>query len=178
MRIAAILTGALLLSAATPSPAGEHLARAALPGFVEGYAAANATQSIREEIPQGETIEAWTRMVTTQRFGGLADRASPANYLGNVAAGMARACPGGRTTAFTPRTLAGRAGATMRADCPYLASTGKPETFIIVALPGAHDMHVRQVAFRRVPTNADLAWAEVVLAGVRLCAAGSPMAGC
>lgn len=178
MRIATILSALVLLAGAAPAPPGEHLAQASLPGFVEGYAAANANESIREDIPQGETVEVWTRMVTTQRFAGLADRASPADYLGNVVAGMARACPKGRTTPIVARAVAGRTGATMRADCPFLASTGKPETFIIVAIPGAHDMHVRQVAFRRVPTKADLAWAETVLASVRLCPAGSRMAGC
>lgn len=178
MRIAAMFVAIVLLAGAAPAPAGEHLAQASLPGFVEGYTAANASQSIREEIPQGETVEVWTRMVTTQRFAGLADRASPSDYLGNVAAGMARACPGGRTTPIASRSVAGRPGAIMRADCPFLASTSKPETFIILAIPGAHDMHVRQVAFRRVPTKADLAWAETVLAGVRLCLAGSRAAGC
>ena len=178
MRTLAAIVAMLLLTGASPPAPGEHLAAASLPGFVEGYAAANASQSIREEIPQNETVEAWTRMVTTQRFAGLADRASPADYLGNVAAGMMQACPGGRTNKIASRTVAGRAGAIMRADCPFLASTGKPESFIIVALPGTHDMHVRQVAFRRVPTKADLDWAETVLAGVRLCPAGSRMAGC
>jgi hypothetical protein len=178
MRKVPILAAMVFLAGAAPVPVGEHLAQATLPGFVEGYTAANGSQSIREEIPLRETVDVWTRMVTTQRFGGLADRATPAEYLANVAAGMTQACPNGRTTPIAPRTVAGRSGATMRADCPYLASTGKPETFIIVALPGAHDMHVRQVAFRRVPTKADLDFAESVLGSVRLCPPGSRKAGC
>lgn len=178
MRIIATIAALLLLSGASPPLAGEHLATATLPDFVEGYAAANAAQSIREEIPVGETVEGWTRMVTTQRFAGLADRATPADYLANVAAALPGNCPDGRTTPIAARTVSGRKGAMMQADCPFLAATGKPETFIMLALPGTHDLHVRQVAFRRVPTKADLAWAETVLAGVRVCSAASRVAGC
>jgi hypothetical protein len=56
----------------------------------------------------------------------------------------------------------------MRVDCPINPSTGKPETFFAKAMPSASDMHVAQVAFRRVPSSADTSWAENYLASVKL----------
>ena len=82
------LAAMLAASAATAQPGGsERLVSSALPGFVTGYAAANAQQSIKEEIPRSETVQAWTRMVTTQRYGGLARQATVSQYAGNVRAG-------------------------------------------------------------------------------------------
>src|SRR5688572_17080626 len=81
----------LLLAAA---PAGqEHLASPALPGFIVGYDAGNDQQSIREEVPAGETVADWTRMVTTQRFAGLASRVTPIQFLQLMARQLGGACP-------------------------------------------------------------------------------------
>ena len=71
-----LLAPILAISAAAAQPAGtERLVSPSLPGFVTGHSAANAQQSILEQIPAGESVRAWTRMVTTQRYGGLARRA-------------------------------------------------------------------------------------------------------
>ena len=55
-----------LAPAASAAPGDARLVTQALPGFIVGYEAGNAQQSIREEIPKGETVQAWTRMVTTR----------------------------------------------------------------------------------------------------------------
>ncbi len=169
------LCAPLLLAA---SAGEERLAAPALPGFVVGYEAGNAQQSIREEIPAGETVEDWTRMVTTQRVAGGATRISPVELIGNVVRGFFAACPGGRTSEPVSTVRAGHAAAQFRADCPLLAQTGKPETFILLAVSGTADLHIKQVAFRRVPTADDVRWGEDFLAGVTLCGAGERAAAC
>ena len=63
----------------------------------------------------------------------------------------------------------GNPTARYRADCPLLAQTGKPETFIILVVSDGEDLHAKQVAFRRDPTAADIRWAEEVLGAVELC---------
>jgi hypothetical protein len=161
-----------LLLFGTPAAAAEQLVSPALPGFVVGYEAANAEQSIREQIPAGETVQEWTRMVTTQRFGDAATRLTPTDLLGVIARNLAATCPGSTTSEMVTRPRNGHAAAQFRADCPLLAQTGKPETFIILVVAGAEDLHAKQVAFRRVPTAADLQWAEDVLAAVALCETG------
>lgn len=174
---------ALVLLPLTPALAqsgAEHLAAPALPGFVQGYQAANASQSIREEIPRGETVQRWTRMVTTQRFAGLARRASPHDYAGNVLTGVQRSCPGARTTPATAVTVSGRPAARFQVDCPRNPATGgQAETFILLAVAGpSGDMHVKQVAWRGGTTPAGLAWGRAFLAGVTLCTAADRSPAC
>lgn len=167
------------LAAATAQPAGqERLAAPALPGFVVGYSAANAQQSIREEIPRGETVEAWSRMVTAQRFIGTARAATPEVYAHNTTAGIPRACPGARVSPVTSLRVSGRAAAQFQVDCPHSAG-GRPESFILLAVAGpSGDMHVVQVAWRGGTTPQGLAWGRSFLAGVALCAAGDRTPTC
>ncbi len=167
-----------LASAAAQAAGPEHLGAPALPGFVVGYNAANAQQSIREEIPRGETVEAWSRMVTTQRFGGIARAATPETYARNTTAGIPRACPGARVSPMTSLRVSGSSAVQLQVDCPHSAG-GRPETFILLAIAGpSGDMHVKQVAWRGPTTPQGLAWGRSFLAGVRLCAAGDRTPAC
>jgi hypothetical protein len=187
MKMGAIMTGtrlgATLLLLALPGSAlaapaaGERLVAPALPGFVVGYTAGDATRSIKEEVPKGETVERWTRMVTTQRFGGLAAKATPAVYAKNIVAGIPQACPGAAISPVAALTVAGRAAARFQVDCPRNAQ-GQAETFILLAIAGKADMHVKQVAFRGRKNAADLTWARTFLAGTVLCGAGDKVPAC
>jgi len=142
----------------------ESLASPPLPGFVTGYEFAKDGSSIVEQVPNGETVQKWTRMVTTQRFAGVAGRTDANGFLQLMLDGLERACPGA-TVAYR-RVAAG--SAQMRVDCPLNPATRLPETFFARAIPGAGDMHVAQVAFRRIPDADEAAWAEKYLAEVQL----------
>ena len=142
----------------------DTLIRPALPGFVVGYDVARNGNSIVEQIPAGETVEKWTRMITTQRFAGVARRTDGNAFLQLMIDRLQRACPGA-TVAY--RRASGKT-AQMRIDCRLNPSTGLPETFMAKAMPGATDMHIAQVAFRRVPSADDIAWADRYLASVSL----------
>jgi hypothetical protein len=157
---------------AQPS-AAERMATPPLSGFVEGFAQANPDQSIREEIPAGEAVERWTRMVTTQRFTGLAERISPVGYLANILGHVPGSCPGAQTTRPVVLTVSGRQAAQFEVDCPRNAG-GQPETFILLAVAGARDMHVKQVAWRGGTTPKGLAWGREFLAKVALCRSDAP----
>ena len=144
--------------------AAEILSRPPVPGFITGYQVTRDGNSIQEQVPKGENVEQWTRMVTTQRFAGVATRTNADGFLQLMIDGLSAACPGARITYRRPQ---GRA-AQMRVDCPLNPKTGLPETFFVKSMPGSADMHVAQVAFRRVPNSADAAWAEHYLAGVTI----------
>jgi hypothetical protein len=142
----------------------EALARPPVSGFVTGYEAAKGGSYMLEQVPAGETVDRWTRMITTQRFAKVA-RATDANgFLQRMIDNLQGACPGARVSY---RRVAGKT-AQMRVDCPLNPSTGLPETFFAKALPGSSDMHVAQVAFRRHPRASDIAWAEKYLGSVSL----------
>lgn len=171
------LLAGLAMAVAAPALAqsgGERLAAPALPGFVTGYSAGNAQQSIREEIPRGETVERWSRMVTTQWFAGLAARATPSQYAQNMLSKLPQQCPGARISPVSSLTVSGRPAVRFQVDCPL----GSGETFILLAVAGQRDMHVKQVAWRGGTTPAGLQWGRNFLAGTVLCSAGSREPAC
>ena len=177
MRWLSIAVLALSPVAASAAPA-EWSGRPAAPGFVVGFDKANAEQSIVERVPAGESVERWTRMLTSQRFIGRASDPGPRQLLVNIQKLMENACPGGSTTEIVTMSISGRPAARMRSDCPLNPQTGLPETFFIIAFAGTNDLFAEQVAFRRVPTAADIAFGTKDLQAVRLCTAESKEAAC
>ena len=142
----------------------EALVRPPVAGFVSGYELAKSGNYIQEQVPAGETVQQWTRMITTQRFAGVAKKADANGFLQLMIDGLSKGCPGA--------SLAYRRGssaiAQMRVDCPLNPATRRPETFFAKAMAGSADMHVAQVAFRSVPKARDVAWAEKYLTSVSL----------
>ncbi|HET6941808.1 MAG TPA: hypothetical protein VFH89_06575 [Sphingomicrobium sp.] len=142
----------------------EVLARPPLAGFVAGYEVAKNGNYIQEQVPAGETVEKWTRMVTTQRFAGVARETDANGFLQLMIDGLAEGCPG---ATLVYRRVSGKT-AQMRVDCPLNPKTRLPETFFAKALAGSSDMQVAQVAFRSLPKASDVAWAEKYLGSVVL----------
>ena len=166
-----------IASVAAAAPA-EWSGRPTASGFVVGFDKANAEQAIVERIPAGETVERWSRMLTSQRFVGRARDPGPRQLLVNMQNLMKGACPGGSTSDIVTMTVTGRPAARMRSDCPLNPQTGLPESYFVVAFAGTSDLFVEQVAFRRVPTAADLSFASKDLQQVRWCTAASKEAVC
>ena len=164
-------------TAAAAAPA-EWSGRPSASGFVVGFDKANAEQAIVERIPAGETVERWTRMLTSQRFVGRASDPGPRQLLVNMQGLMKGACPGGSTSEIVMMTVSGRPAARMRSDCPLNPQTGLPESYFIVAFAGTSDLFAEQVAFRRVPNAADLSFASKDLQQVRWCTAASKDTAC
>lgn len=174
----AIIIAAALAAAPAAAMAGEHSVRPSVANFVVGYDRANAEQAIVEQIPKGESVENWTRMLTSQRFTGRGRDPGPRGLLTNIQASLPRACPGARTSAIAAATVSGRPAVRMRADCPLNSQTGKPETFFIVAFAGTNDLYSEQVAFRRVPSAADVEFANEVLGRLVWCRTGATDKAC
>lgn len=158
------------LSAQATGP--ERLEGALLPGYVVGYKAGDQQRSIREEVPQGETVQRWSRMITTQRFAGLAAQIAPADFARLMIRGVAQSCPGATSTAPNELTVSGQPAVQVRIDCAALPATGKPETYFLLLVTGEQDLMARRVAFRSVPTEDDVQWAEAVLSGSVICRGG------
>jgi hypothetical protein len=171
MRLAWLAVMAMAQSAAglADAPAHDRLEGPTLPDFVVGYQAANAEQAIREEVPRGENVERWSRMITTQWFAGLTARITPVEFTQLMARNLAGACRSAKVSPPRELTVSDRPAAQIQVDCPLLPATNRPETFIMLVVAGEHDLLVRQVAFRSVPTTDDLEWSDAVLGGTVLC---------
>lgn len=168
-----------LAAASAQSLSQERLVSPRLPDFTIGFYRANAANMIREEVPRGQTVQAWTKMVTTQRFGGLAARTTPEAYARTILGNVPTSCPGARLSPVRGLSLSGRPAAQIRIDCPSNpAAGGKAETFILLAVAGTADMHVKQVAFRGGLGRGDAAWAQSFLSGVAFCRANDKAPAC
>lgn len=178
----AAITTVVIFAAATAASAGqpesEYLLEPIVRGFTISHQRARDGNAIVERVPSGETSQAWTRMVTLQRFVGANSRIRPEQLLQTMGAGVVRQCRGGRAGPIRSFPVSGRPAAQFRADCPINPATGRPETFVARAIGGTQAMHVVQVAFRRVPSAQDIAWAEMHLDGTVLCSPRNTIGPC
>ena len=163
-------TLALTILGVGAAQAQERLAHPTEPGFILGFDKASASQSIKEWVPKGESVERWTRMLTFQRFTGTIQQGQmPAGLLDWISNQIKIVCPGAQTSAVAPGGGFGRTGARLKTVCPLNRETGKPETTFYRAFAGAKDMHVAQVAFRSRPDAASEAWATGFLDKILIC---------
>jgi len=172
LAIAALVPALALSATARAQVAEERLSSPDLPGFSVGYAAANDTQAIREEVPQGETTQRWSRLVTTQRFAGLAQQITPEHYARRIIRSMKKRCAKAKVSDTNGFELGGRDAFQFQVECPVGAS-GRKEAFILLAVAGQSDMHVKQVAFRGQVIDSGLVWGKQFLKATRYCSADS-----
>ena len=175
--LARVAAAAFILSAAQAraQDSGETVALPDLPGLELGFEEARGGSYIREWVPRGETVQAWTRMVTLQRFAGFfANGGTLQSWAGAFTSSLRGGCPAARLEgpAFRGTEVE------LRVDCPRNPATGRPETFMLRGMAGRRDLHIVQAAMRRAPSPADLVWARGVVAGATYCAPGSAVAAC
>jgi len=178
MTIISIVASALAASTFAAA-GGEQIYAPALPNFIVGYEASDPQRggaAIREEVPKGETVEAWSRMVTTQRFGGLAQQISIYAFANGLARRMQASCP--TATIVPPSTviLEGHVAARLEWSCPRLESTGKAETMLFIGFAVGRDVLIKQVAFRGPHGATDLDWGRSFLDRLRFCGGSAAIA--
>ncbi len=134
-------------------------------------------QSIREEVPKGQTAQRWSKMVTTQWFRKLAERLTPEEYAATMLAALPKSCPGATASPVQSLKLQGYKAVRFRVVCPSTAN-GMAESFFLLAVAGEEDMYVKQVAFRGEGSAADFLWARKFLDAVVMCKPGSKHYAC
>ena len=172
------VAAAAIVMCASPAIAqdgGETLILPGLPGLELGFEEARDGSFIREWIPRGETVHAWSRMITLQRFAGfIANGGTLQRWAAAFTTSLRSGCPAARLDG--PHFRSGEVE--LRVDCPRNGATGRPETFVLRGVAGRRDLHIVQAAMRREPSAADLVWAQGVVAGAAYCAPGSEVAAC
>jgi hypothetical protein len=157
------------LQTASPAPLSplEALEAPMPAGFKVGFTDAQDGQTMEERVPAAETVEAWTKMITLQRFAGLA-RVGPRALLEKLGALMIGACPGAVAEPIADGNDGARPTAALRVNCPLNPATGKPETMFARAFQGSSDIHLAQFAYRAIPSAGQAEVATKYLASVRL----------
>jgi hypothetical protein len=164
-------------SADESGPRKETMQSPDLPGFVVAHEMANNNQSIREEVPKGQTAQNWSKMVTTQWFRKLTERLTPVEFANKMVATLPQSCPGATASPVQSLKVSGFKAARFKVVCPNTAN-GMPESFFLLAIAGDKDMYVKQVAFRGEASAADFLWARKFLSAVVMCKPGSRHYAC
>lgn len=120
-------------------------------GFVGAFEDSNEELYIQELVPEGETVEAWSQMITLTGAKGAAlrgDRPLDA-AAGNLLARFQGACPDSLTSeSFGPSTLDGRETLTVFLGCGTVetAQGTVRETAVITFIKGETDVYSLQWA--------------------------------
>lgn len=137
-------------------------------GFKVGYRARKDNRAITEMVPDGETVEDWSEMLTVQIFFGLRN-GTPLAFRIRVENGWKQACPGGAAQAVSDKPENGYPALMWKLTCARNPQTGKPENTWFKAIAGADSFYVIQKAFRSEPTPAQAAAAAALLDKVSVC---------
>ncbi|MEO8314283.1 MAG: hypothetical protein ABI645_05755 [Pseudomonadota bacterium] len=126
-------------------------------GFVAAFENATATNYIQELVPQGESVEQWSQMITMSgaRDQALNTAATPINFAGQIAQQFQSACP----DTFSTKPLGaskvnGHEAFVALLGCGAVRSgTPRSEVALIIAITGKSDMYTIQWAERAAPIN-------------------------
>jgi hypothetical protein len=136
------------------SPIWGQLVRFSMPlNFVVVYENVKDDQYIREAVLKGETVDAWTQMITVIGTKGLArhPQATPKNYAVSIAAGFKQSCPGTfDAKPLGPTKFGDHDGFIAVGGCGRVAGSADKhsETALIVAVRGSADLYTIQWAER------------------------------
>lgn len=126
-------------------------------GYKLGFQTKKDNMVMTEMVPQAESVNDWTEMVTTQVFLGMKN-ATPEQFQTTMSQSWLAACKGGETAPITKGVENGYPFSIWVQACPLNQSTGKPETTLFKAIKGNDSFYVVQVAFRSGLTKDKMEW--------------------
>ena len=168
-----LLASALTLVCATGAAAqgyspGENLIVDIPPGFGLVTQTESADSAIEEYIPQNQTLQTWSDLITLQVFPGLGGT-GPDAFLDRMAGAVAGECPGAEIGSVQPVGVGAYPSALFVVICPDSPRTEGIESFAAYAIGGLDRLYVVQYAWDRRPSPDDIAAAQMLFAGVLLC---------
>ncbi len=135
---------------------GENLLLRLPAGFVEGYQASQGGTTLSEYVPEGETADNWTQMLTIHIFRD-ADNADPVGYLGQLGSALSDACAGSGGQLLGQDPVDGLPAAAAFYVCPGAEPDAPPrEVFLTQAIGGRDALYVVQFSWHYQPTQDEL----------------------
>lgn len=135
--------------------------------FEIGYNARNDTMQIVELVEPPETVDTWSKLITSFMFFNAAETGLDSFY-GPWRDVMRRSCAG-ITDGVVKGSVDGMPALRATLSCPSNPQTGKPENLEAVLVQGGANLMMVQVAFRRPLTTADNALVERVVGSMKVC---------
>lgn len=145
----------------------ENLLQTLPQGYKVDYQVRQDNMQMVEMVPQNESVQNWTEMVTTQVMLGL--KASPQAFQKRMQDTWAASCKDSEFTSLRQGEENGYPFAFWMQVCPRNQATGKPEITWFKAIQGNDSFYVVQKAFKFMPTNEQVvAWTQY-LKSVQVC---------
>ncbi|MDO9413008.1 MAG: hypothetical protein Q7T81_10590 [Pseudolabrys sp.] len=164
----ALAISATLCSAASAQLVNENLLVTIPEGYKVGFNAKQPKMIMQEMVPQAETVEAWTEMVTVQVFLGMKG-VTPAHYASNMQEIWAKSCPNAKSLPVANGAENGYPFLLWVSSCPRNTTTGKPEITWFKAMQGQDSFYLVQKAFKFEPSKAQIETWTTYLKKVSVC---------
>ncbi len=161
---------------AQPALQAENLLVAQPAGFKVGYQANKDNTAISEWVPEGQSVDSWTQMLTVQVFRG--SKVAPATFLQGIGKQWSDACPGSAGKGIFTGQTNGYVVSMLVLRCPKNPTTGKPETTAFRVIKGGDALYSVQRAFRSEPSDTELDDVMHYLAKVSVCDTRAPNHPC
>lgn len=131
---------------------GENLIQNMPQGYKIDFQTKQGNMIMTEMVPQTETVNNWTEMVTTQVFLGLKNT-TPERFQASMAKRWLATCKDGKTAPITKGEENGYSFSIWLQTCPLNPGTGKPENTWFKAIKGNDSFYVVQKAFKFEPSK-------------------------
>ncbi|ACB96026.1 hypothetical protein [Beijerinckia indica] len=178
-KITALLSG-LTLVLSEPCLAqieNENLLQPLPRGYKIGFQQTQGKLTIQEAVPQNETVENWTEMVTTQIFLGWKD-VDPNKFYLAMKQRWITSCKGGQVETAVETISNGYPVKTWVSRCPLNTGTGKPEITWFRAIKGNDSFYVIQKAFKFEPSAEQISTWTQYLDSILVCDTRLPERAC
>lgn len=155
----------------------ENLLTELPPGFKVDYQAEQGNQTITEMVPDGETVEDWSTMITVQVYLGQ-NNITPTQAQDTLTNDWFNACENSETYPVADGAENGYDFVLWQLYCPLNPSTQKVEYTYMKAIAGNDSFYLVQVAFRYEPTEVDVTQWMRYLKEVQVCDSRIPEQAC
>jgi hypothetical protein len=166
LAIAAALVLAAM-SAARADLENENLLIELPNGYKVDFQSKKNNIAMTEIVPVGESVNAWTEMVTVQIF--LGAKMTPTQVRQQLEKLWIETCPGASSKLFSEQPVNGYAASVWMMSCPLNKATGKPEITWFRAVQGNDSFYLVQKAFKFLPTADQIAQWTRYLQSVSVC---------
>ena len=137
-------------------------------GFKIDFQAEQNNMVINEMVPQAESVNDWTTLVTVQIFLGLTNT-TPEQYQDSLTQSWFNACPDSESYPVADGAENGYDFVLWQLYCPLNPSTQKVEYTYLKAIQGNDSFYLVQVAFRHEPSSDEITQWMNYLRTVQVC---------
>lgn len=145
--------------------------------FKIDYQAEQNNIVINEMIPQSESVNDWTTLVTVQIFLGMTNT-TPEQYQDSLTQSWFNACPDSESFPVANGAENGYDFVVWQLYCPFNPSTQKVEYTYLKAIQGNDSFYLVQVAFRHEPSSDEITKWMNYLRTVQVCDSRIPEQAC